>query len=73
MTDELENPIRLVRNLRMAHGDAVSVVTQVSEWPTSKEMAGANPLLDEWVLLARAIADMITNWNAYELDDAQQT
>jgi hypothetical protein len=36
-------------------------------------MAGANPLLDEWVLLARAIADMITNRNAYELDDAQQT
>jgi hypothetical protein len=44
----------------MVNPDPIGIISQVAEWPTSKEFSGANPLLDEWVLLARALADLIT-------------
>jgi hypothetical protein len=55
----MTSPLQLVRTLQMGNPDTTSVIAQVAEWPTSEEMATVNPLLDEWVLMARTITDMI--------------
>ena len=67
----MTTPLRLLRALTMGNPDTTSVIAQVAEWPTSQEMATANPLLDEWIMLARAIADMIATFSADKLERRQ--
>jgi hypothetical protein len=46
--------------LKHVSSDAIGLLYQAAAITTSQEQPGANPMLDEWVLLARALLDVIT-------------
>jgi hypothetical protein len=51
----------IMRPMMMVHTPAIGLITEAASLLTSKEHPASNPLLDEWIMLARAMCDLITN------------
>lgn len=59
MRVELERKPKISHPLMMVTTNSAALVTQVAALTTSTEHAGANPMLDEWIMLARALLDVM--------------
>lgn len=55
-----EEAATIMRPMLMVHASHLGLLTQVSQLATSSEYPRANPMLDEWIKLARALVDVIT-------------